>query len=114
MNTQEELNNFKQKFYAYQNLIKRYSEEGQNLVSNISDKANFFNKLTDDQRIQFINTDPDFQQFNKVVSDLQQTYVQFYSFMNAEQSLKPQDQVQNPQVQKPQEVQAPPDYYDED
>jgi len=107
MNAPEEFNNFKQKFYAYQNLIKRYSEEGENLVSKISNKANFFNKLTDDQRIQFMNTDSDFQQFNRTVSDLQQAYVQFYSFMNTDQSLEEQ-------AQKPQEVQAPDGYEDVD
>lgn len=109
MNAQEELNNFKQKFYAHQNLIKRYSEEGENLVSKIADKANFFNKLTDDQRIQFMNTDSDFQQFNRVVSNLQQAYVQFYNFMNADQSLKSEEQ-----AQRPQEVQAPEGYEDVD
>lgn len=107
MNAPEELNNFKQKFYAHQNLIKRYSEEGENLVSKISNKANFFNKLTDDQRIQFMNTDSDFQQFNRTVSDLQQAYVQFYSFMNTDQSLEEQ-------AQKPQDIQAPADYEDVD
>lgn len=109
MNAQEDLNNFKQKFYAYQNLIKRYSESGQNLVNKIADKADYFNKLTEEQRIQFINTDPDFQQLNATVSNLQQTYVLFYNFMNQGQDVEPDEQ-----VQKPQEVQAPPDYYDED
>ena len=110
MSAQEDFNNFKQKLYAYQNLIKRYSEVAEDLLYKINAKQNYFNnKLTEDQRIQFFNTDSDFQQFNSIVSNLQQTYVQFYNFMNQGQSVEPDEL-----VQKPQQVQAPDGYEHED
>jgi hypothetical protein len=114
MNAQEEIDKFQQKFYGYQNVISQYSKSGEEVINKIIEKSEGFNKLNDDQRIQIINTDPDFQKLSILISRLQEVYSSFYNFINQDQIFKSDEQAQKPQVQKPQEVQAPEGYYDED
>jgi hypothetical protein len=82
MDAKQEFNDFTTKFYGYGNLISRYSVIGDNLLAKIKQKTTNFNNMTENQRIEIMNTDPDFQEFQKNMNKLYAAYAQFFDFMN--------------------------------
>lgn len=95
MNTKQEaekFNNFVNEFYSYGKLISAYSQAADDLLSKIKSKQDYFNKLTENQKIEFMNTDSDFQNFQKVVNKLYSAYAQYILFMD--QGLKISNETQ--------------------
>jgi len=115
MNPQEKLNQYKQKFAAYKNFIARLSQEGNDLIPKINAKSDYINKLTEDQRIQFINNDADFQKLGEISSKLQAAFAQFYNFIyeNTASELDLQTKAGSP-AQQTNTVEAPEGYEDVD
>jgi hypothetical protein len=82
MNLQEELSKFQEDFFSYGKLISTWSDYGIDLLKRIDQKSEEFNKLSEDQRIQYMNADPDFQQLQETIRKLNLYYISFYNFMN--------------------------------
>ncbi len=82
MSVQEQMSKFQEDFFSYAKLINSWSEYGKKLLDKINQKADYFNSLSEEQRIQFMNTDPDFLQLQDAVEKLNTYYVSFFNFMN--------------------------------
>ena len=82
MNSREELDKFENRFNTYANYISSYSKLGKDTVASLLQKEDQFNKMTEAQRIEFINTDPDFQVLQNIMNKLYTAYASFYNFMN--------------------------------
>jgi len=107
MNTQQEKDIFTgyvNKFYGYGNLIKKYSDASSNILKRIEQKKDYFNSLTEDQRIQMINNDPDFQELQKNVNKLYSLYAEYIIFMS--DGLKSSTPVNQPVQPKAERVEA--------
>ena len=68
------MEDFINQFYAYGKLISNYSTYGESLLKKIDEKTVEFNKLSESERIQFMNTDPDFLQLKEAVEKLNTYY----------------------------------------
>jgi hypothetical protein len=99
MTRQDEYKDFVSKFYGYANLISKYSTDGKKLFDSIRLKSLEFDKMPEEKRIEIINNDPDFQEFQKTMNKLYSLYGSFYSFMN--------EGMQNPEETMPQSETKP-------
>lgn len=110
MNTQQEKDNFTgyvNKFYGYGNLISKYSDASEEVLKRINQKKDYFNSLTEDQRIQMMNNDPDFQELQKNVNKLYSLYAEFIMFMSdGLKSSIPGDQPGQLKTEQPQQNKA--------
>jgi hypothetical protein len=81
MDQSEALADFQNKFYGYANVIAVYSKLGQDLLAKIYQKKDTFNSLSENERLQFIKSDPDFVQLQSYTDKLEKAYVLYYNFI---------------------------------
>jgi hypothetical protein len=82
MDLDEKFKNFQDEYNAYGKLIKEYSIAGEKAINNIKNKQDYFNSLTDNQRIEYMNSDPDFILLQNVLKNLRLYYASFFDFVN--------------------------------
>lgn len=73
---------FQDDFNAYGKLIKSNSIVGIQALKNIEAKKDYFNQLSADQKIEFMNTDPDFVSLQSIMKNLKSYYASFFDFVN--------------------------------
>jgi hypothetical protein len=101
----QDLTDFINQFYAYGKLISNYSTYGESLLKKIDEKKVEFNKLSESERIQFMNSDPDFLSLKDTMKKLQSYYAAFYNFIN--EGMKIPDNLVEKTVQNKSSVSAP-------
>jgi hypothetical protein len=93
MDPEKSFETFENEFDTYGKLIQDQSRLGIKILNNIMSKKDAFNKLTDDQRIQYMNSDPDFIALEKTLKNLKIYYASFFDFVN--KSMNESPSVQN-------------------
>lgn len=81
MDKNQEFIDFQKNFYAFANIIATYSKAGQNILNNISQKKDKFNSMSENQRFEFMKTDPDFVAYQEISDKLEKAYVLYYNFI---------------------------------
>ena len=78
----DNFNDFVDKYYGYLKLIGYYAYQGNELLLRLNAKKATFDKLTENQRIEMMNTDSDFQEFQKNVNKLYSAYAEIILHIN--------------------------------
>ena len=82
MDPNKSFDKFQNDYNAFGKLIKENSSVGSRVINNIISKKDYFNSLSNSERIQFMNTDPDFIALKKIMKNLKIYYASIFDFVN--------------------------------
>lgn len=81
MNPNQNLTDFQNEFYGFANFITAYSKAGEALLNKIYQKKDKFNSLSVDERSDFMQSDSDFIELQKIIDKLEAAYSLYYNFI---------------------------------
>ena len=81
MENNQDFEDFKNKFYGYANVISAESKNGEFFLNRIYQKKDYFNSLSENERIEFMQSDPDFVGLQKNKDKISTLIAVYYNFI---------------------------------
>ena len=101
MDQNQDITDFRNKFFGFANYITAYSKRGEDLTNKIFQYKDKFNSLSESERLQFIKTNPDFVELQSVVDKLKAAYSLYYNFIAENMQNTEQSKVETPESASP-------------